>query len=93
MFNWDNRYKILLENWGSELERLGVAGKTLLKKSLTPKQLANDIKSVLAKPSLSERAKLIGGMLKKENGLENALKLIEEKIDKISEKGQKGDKS
>ena len=66
--------------WGSELERLGVAGKTILKKSLTSKQLAKRIRSVLAKPSLSEKAKLIGEKLKKENGLENALLLIEELI-------------
>ena len=30
--------------------------------------------------------------LKKENGLENALKLIEKQIDKISENGQSGEK-
>lgn len=69
--------------WGSELERLGVAGKTLSKRTLTPKLLASDIKSVLAKPFLSERAKYIGEKLKNENGLENALILIEKKIKNI----------
>ena len=63
--------------WGSEMERLGVAGKTLKRKGLSSKQLAGGIKNVLVHPEMALRAKAIGNEMAKEDGVRNAVLLIE----------------
>ena len=63
--------------WGSEMERLGVAGKTLKRKGLRSKQLASGIKNVLTHPEMASRAQAIGNEMAKEDGVRNAVQLIE----------------
>jgi UDP:flavonoid glycosyltransferase YjiC (YdhE family) len=66
--------------WGSELERLGVAGPTQRRKGLSPRRLANSIAQVLARPDKAKRASILGAAMSKENGVEVAVKLIEAKL-------------
>jgi len=66
--------------WGSELERLGVAGPTQRRKGLSPRRLANSIAQVLARPDKAKRASALGAAMSEENGVEVAVRLIEEKL-------------
>ena len=63
--------------WGSELERIGVAGPTQLRKGLSRERLAKSIAQVLACPNMGKRASEIGMAMSKENGVEVAIGLIE----------------
>ena len=63
--------------WGSELERLGVAGKTLRRKGLNAKQLAARIARVLASPSMVLRAASLGTKMSAEDGVSKAVQLLE----------------
>ena len=63
--------------WGSELERLGVAGPTQMRKGLSSRGLAKAIALVLACPDMRKRASAIGMAMVKENGVEVAVGLIE----------------
>ena len=63
--------------WGSELERLGVAGRTLKRNGLNAKQLADCITAVLESPEMVSRALAIGSRMSKENGVAEAVRLIE----------------
>jgi UDP:flavonoid glycosyltransferase YjiC (YdhE family) len=63
--------------WGDKLNRLGVGGKTLTRKGLTAGKLAKGIEAVLADPRMADRAKALGGQLAMENGVANAVRLIE----------------
>ena len=64
--------------WGAEMRRLGAGGKTLTRKSLTAAKLANAISNVLGDSSMAERALSLGQQLARENGVANAVHLIEE---------------
>jgi UDP:flavonoid glycosyltransferase YjiC (YdhE family) len=66
--------------WGAELERLGVAGTTLKRKGVSGGRLAKAIGQVLAHPEMATRASLIGQEMSKENGVDVAVRLIEEKL-------------
>ena len=63
--------------WGSELERLGVAGPTQMRKGLSSRGLAKAISQVLASPGMRTRASALGLAMSKENGVEVAVGLIE----------------
>lgn len=63
--------------WGSELERLGVGGKTFHRKGLTSKQLSNGIIRVLGRPEMEQRAVSIGERMSNEDGVATAIQLIE----------------
>jgi UDP:flavonoid glycosyltransferase YjiC (YdhE family) len=63
--------------WGEELKRLGVGGKTLTRNSLSAGKLAKEIKKVLGEPGMAERAASLGQQLAAENGVANAVRLIE----------------
>ncbi len=63
--------------WGSELERLGVGGKTLQRKGLTSRQLANGILDVLRRQEMEQRAVIIGKKMSSEDGVAAAIQLIE----------------
>ena len=63
--------------WGQELERLGVAGPTQRRKGLSARKLRNAIRACLDKPSLAPNAKLLGESMSKENGVESAIRAIE----------------
>jgi len=63
--------------WGQELERLGVAGPTQRRKGLSVAKLSSAIKSTLLNLSLAPNAKILGENMLKENGVENAVRAIE----------------
>ena len=63
--------------WGAELERLGVAGKTLHRKGLKPGRLAAGIARVRANPSLASAASALGQRIAGEDGVTTAIGLIE----------------
>jgi sterol 3beta-glucosyltransferase len=65
------------EFWGSELERLGVAGRTLKRRRLTAATLAAGIRQGLAAPEMGRRAREIGTQMKAEDGVTTAVGLIE----------------
>ena len=66
--------------WGAELERLGVAGKTLRRKRLNPTELASGIRQVLTESNLAVRAKSLGQLMGLEDGVSTAVGLIEERL-------------
>ncbi len=63
--------------WGAELNRFGVAGDTLQRKSLSARTLAKQISYVLNNSSMPEKANIIGKKMAREDGVNNAIQLIE----------------
>lgn len=63
--------------WGKLLYNLGVAPKSLPRRKLTSKQLAQRIDQVLETPTMSERAESLGTQMESEDGLTTAVDLIE----------------
>jgi UDP:flavonoid glycosyltransferase YjiC (YdhE family) len=63
--------------WGSELKRLGVAGDTLQRKSLTAQKLAKGITFVLNDPTMPKKAAAIGQTMAGENGVKKAIQIVE----------------
>ena len=63
--------------WGQELERMGVAGPTQRRKGLSAPKLRNAIRVSMDNPSLAPNAKLLGESMSKENGVESAIRAIE----------------
>lgn len=66
--------------WGSQLQRLGAAGPTLARRSVTAGRLARSIGQVLASERMSRRAALIGAAMAQERGAALAASLIESKL-------------
>lgn len=66
--------------FGDELQRLGIAPNVLHRKNLTAKKLAAGLRTVLSTPSMKERAEAVGAFMKKENGVQRAVELIEERL-------------
>ncbi len=63
--------------WGKLLYELGVAPKSLHRRKLTAKRLAQRIQQVLDTPSMSEKVKTLGTKMESEDGLSTAIDLIE----------------
>jgi sterol 3beta-glucosyltransferase len=66
--------------WGSELQRVGVAGRALARRSVSPSRLARSIAQVLASPGMMRQASAIGAAMAQEHGAETAAKLIEARL-------------
>ena len=66
--------------WGSELERLGVAGRTRKRVRVTPASLAKSIRQVMASPHMAERARECGAAMSREHGVDTAIRLIEQRL-------------
>jgi sterol 3beta-glucosyltransferase len=66
--------------WGAELERMGVAGKTLRRKGLKATALAREIKRVLSDPGMTERAGKLAQNMAWEDGVGRAIELIEDRL-------------
>jgi len=66
--------------WAEALQKLGIAGHPLHRRSVTPRKLGAAIRHVLDNPSMSAKAKTIGDTMREENGIERAVGLIEEKL-------------
>ena len=66
--------------WGSELERLGVAGRTLKRKGLKANHLAAEISRVLGRRDLAARSRALGERMAQEDGVATAIALISKKL-------------
>jgi sterol 3beta-glucosyltransferase len=64
--------------WGATLHRHGIACKPIWYKRATPEKLTQRIRSVLASLQAHQRAALIGERICQEDGVAQAVKLIEE---------------
>lgn len=67
--------------WGRELKRLGVAPNLLDCRKATPEKLGRLIRRVLDTPAMGLRAKELGAALGAENGVANAVGIIERVIE------------
>lgn len=66
--------------WGQELHRLGVAGSVLHRKNVSAEQLAAAIVAVTSEPAIGTRAQELALNMRKEDGVQTAVRLIEEKF-------------
>jgi sterol 3beta-glucosyltransferase len=66
--------------WGAELERVGVAGRTLRRKGLKATDLAREIKRVLREPAMTEQAGNLARVMAQEDGVGTAVELIESRL-------------
>ncbi len=66
--------------WAQALQKLGIAGAPLHRKSVTPRKLGAAIRHVLNTPSINAKARAVGDAMRKENGVGRAVELIEEKL-------------
>ena len=64
--------------WGTALHRLGIACKPIWYKQATPGKLSERIRSVLESQQATQRANLLGEEIRQEDGVSQAVKLIEE---------------
>ncbi len=72
--------------WGNELERVGAAGKVLHRNSLTASGLAGAIRRTLNAPQMRQHAMIVSKKMQTENGVQNAVNLIEEKFSSYRKK-------
>ena len=63
--------------WGKLLYDIGVAPRSLPRRKLTAKRLAQRIEQVLERPKMTERAESLGTQMESEDGLTTAVDLIE----------------
>lgn len=66
--------------WAQQLNKIGVAGKMLHRRSLTPQKLADGINQIVNSSKHNEKAEEIGAKMKNENGVNMAVQLIEERF-------------
>jgi UDP:flavonoid glycosyltransferase YjiC (YdhE family) len=66
--------------WGAQLQRLGLANRTLHRRSLTPRTLAAEIRRILQSPAMKTRARHIAASMSNEQGVEHAVALIEKHL-------------
>lgn len=66
--------------WGNELHRLGVAPKAISRSSLSAELLAKNIRDVLDTPSIRESVQKISALMKEEDGVSKAVKIIEKRF-------------
>ena len=66
--------------WGSELERLCVAGRTRKRKGLTADSLAKSVRQVLSSQDMVTNALTLGAAMSRENGVDAAIELIESRL-------------
>ena len=68
------------EFWEREMQRLGIAPAPLFMKKVTARQHAKSIRTAADSPEMAEQAKRIGAAMSRENGVETAVKLINERF-------------
>lgn len=66
--------------WGNELKRIGVAGKLLHRNNITSTQLAKAIEITIESEEMKTNAILLSKKMQSEDGVETAIRLIEEKF-------------
>jgi UDP:flavonoid glycosyltransferase YjiC (YdhE family) len=73
------------EHWGRELQRLGIAGKPLKRRTVTALTLARQIQRVHGTPPMAEKARVIARAMRSEQGVAQAVREIEHCFAKRSE--------
>ncbi len=68
------------EIWGRELERAGVAGKPLLRRHASAARIGDAITGVIRSTHNLERAKALGAVLAREDGVATAVRMIGERF-------------
>jgi len=63
--------------WGAHVHALGVGSEPIPQKKLTADKLAAALREVTSNPSIREKAKTIGEKIQAEDGIGNAVALIE----------------
>jgi sterol 3beta-glucosyltransferase len=63
--------------WGKELQRIGIGGKVLNRRNVTPLSLAKQVIAVYDSQKIRQKAQTAGKSMQAENGVENAVLLIE----------------
>ncbi len=69
--------------WGRTLHQIGVAPKPLHRQDMTPKRLAKRINQAISSQSMAEKTKALMENIKTEDGLTNAVRLIETYATKV----------
>lgn len=64
--------------WSHQLRRLGIAARPLHRRSITVNKLAAAIRTVLDSSEMKQQAETTGALMRGENGVEQAVKLIQE---------------
>ncbi|MDH4263666.1 MAG: glycosyltransferase [Spirochaetia bacterium] len=62
--------------WGDQLKKLGLTTGVISRKRLTSKKLGKCIRDLLANPLILEKSRVVGSLMKKENGVQNAIEII-----------------
>lgn len=63
--------------WGEQVYRLGIGPKPILRQKLTVDNLTDAIRTVVGDPSMRQRASQLGQILRTENGVSNAVQILE----------------
>ena len=63
--------------WGARIKALGVGTDPIPQKQLTAERLADAIKTAVTNPSIRQNAKSGGEAIRAENGLDNAVKIVQ----------------
>ena len=66
--------------WGRQLYKMNIGTKPILRKHLTVKRLSDAIIEVTTNQEMIAEAKLVGQKLRKENGTQNAVSVIEHEL-------------
>ena len=66
--------------WGEQLKKVGVAGKVLHRRSLTAEKLTRGIDDVLSSSDMKKNAQRLGSIMREEDGVGRAVKLIESRF-------------
>ena len=69
--------------WGSELKRIGITSNVLNRRTVTSKKIAKELNRILNNPVMTENAKKTAAELVKENGVEKAIRILEDIFKKI----------
>lgn len=70
--------------WGEQVYRLGIGPRPIPHRKLTVENLSQAIREIVSNPSLRQRASQVGYALRSENGVGNAVRIIEQYIMKTS---------
>ncbi len=75
--------------WGARLHALGLAPEPIPQKKLTADRLAHAIRLAVTQPGMRQRAQTCGETLRREDGVGNAVKIIQHYLERAGNKEQK----
>jgi UDP:flavonoid glycosyltransferase YjiC (YdhE family) len=67
-------------SWGKELQRRGMGPAPILRRKASAKKVAKQIRAVLDQPDIRRHAQAAGDVMRQENGVAAAVKLIEQRF-------------